>query len=76
MTNLNPFDIIKTVKGKQTHKERWYKMFYITVGFIRYGFKVATMEEAEKEFEKACKEFRYDYIAIRNEKGLALKERF
>lgn len=51
-------------------------MFHITVGFLRYGFKVAIMEEAEKIFEKACKEFRYDYIAIRDEKGFALKERF
>jgi hypothetical protein len=51
-------------------------MFHITVGFLRYGFKVATMKEAEKVFEKACKKFPYDYIAIRNEKGFALKERF
>jgi len=26
LTNLNPFDIINTVKGKQNKKERWYKM--------------------------------------------------
>lgn len=50
-------------------------MFYVTVNFIRYGFKVETREEAEKLFNRACAEYTHAYVVLRDAEGWTIKER-
>lgn len=50
-------------------------MFYVSVNYIRFGFKVETREEAEERFEEACKKYPFSYIVIYDENGKAVKER-
>lgn len=51
-------------------------MFYVSVNFIRFGFSVDTLKEAEKKFKIACEKYPFDYVAIYNENGQAIKENF
>lgn len=51
-------------------------MFYVTVNFMRYGFKVETREEAEKLFNRACAEYTHAYVVLNNANdGRIIKER-
>lgn len=50
-------------------------MFYVTVSFLQFG-KKSTREEAEKLFTELCEKYPHETIAIRNEAGFAVKERF
>lgn len=50
-------------------------MFYVSVNYIRFGFKMDTYEEAEKRFEEACGKYPFSYVVIYDENGKAVKER-
>ena len=50
-------------------------MFYVTVSFLRFS-KDESREEAEKLFAELCEKYSHETIAIRNEAGYAVKERF
>lgn len=50
-------------------------MFYVTVSFLQFG-KKGNREEAEKLFAELCERYPHETIAIRNEAGYAVKERF
>ena len=50
-------------------------MFYVTIRIMRYG-KMGSREEAEKLFAELCEKYPHETIAIRNEAGFAVKERF
>ena len=50
-------------------------MFYISINFLRYSGLV-TKEEAIILFDRFCAEYPKAYVAIRNEAGYAVKERF
>ena len=50
-------------------------MFYVTVSFLRFS-KDEDREEAEKLFAELCEKYPRETIAIRNEAGYTVKERF
>lgn len=61
-------------KGNPKH-QKGNKMFYVTVSFLQFG-KKGNREEAEKLFAELCERYPHETIAIRNEAGYAVKERF
>ncbi len=50
-------------------------MYTVKVDYLRFGFTVETIEEAEQLFAQACEQYPNSYVVVYKD-GWAVKEKF